>query len=213
MGGHGGSGTDREDWTIAAFGADVAAVVKKLNPDKVVLIGHSMAGSVNIEATRQLPGRVIGLIGADCYKKFGTGYSPEQVTEIVAPFKADFTTAVDGFVRNMFPETADSALVDWVAADMGAAPPEVGISAMTNFFVYDYQAILKEVRVPISAINTDMWPTDSETNQKFAASFELKLMSDVGHFVQQEDPATFNRLLHETLDELTGKTGASIEKE
>ncbi len=27
MGGHGGSGLDREDWTLPAFGADVAAVV------------------------------------------------------------------------------------------------------------------------------------------------------------------------------------------
>lgn len=207
MGGHGESGLGREDWTMAAFGADVAAVVNKLNPDNVVLIGHSMAGGVIIEAARQLPGRVIGLIGVDTYRTFGTGYSQEQVDETTAPFRADYTASVDGFVRNMFPENADSALVDWVAADMSAAPPEVAISAVENYVSHNTVEMLKEVRVPIRAINSDMWPTDVETNRKHAASFELKLMTGVGHFVQQEDPATFNRLLHETLDELTVKSG------
>jgi pimeloyl-ACP methyl ester carboxylesterase len=213
IGGHGESGLGRENWTMAAFGADVAAVVNKLNLIKVVLIGHSMGGGVNLEAARQLPGRVVGLIGVDTYKKFGTGYSPEKVTEIVAPFKADFINSVDGFVRNFFPEDADSALVNRVVADMSAAPPEVATSAMVDYFSSNPQEILKEVRVPICVINSDMWKTDIETNQEHAVSFELKLMTGVGHFLPQEDPVTFNRLLHETLDELTGKSGAPADKE
>jgi pimeloyl-ACP methyl ester carboxylesterase len=213
MGGHGESGLGREDWTLAAFGTDVAEVVNKLNPDKVVLIGHSMAGGVNIQAARQLPGRVIGLIGVDTYQKFDTGYSQEKVDEITARFRADFATSMDGFVRGMFPEDADSALVDQVSADMSAAPPEVAISALENYISSNTAATLKEVRVPIRAINSDIWPTNLETNRKHAASFEMKLMPGIGHFVMMEDPATFNRLLHETLDELTGKSGAPADKQ
>jgi pimeloyl-ACP methyl ester carboxylesterase len=213
MGGHGESGLGREDWTLAAFGADVAAVVKKLNPNKAVMIGHSMAGGVNIYAAQQLPGRVIGLIGVDTYQEFETGYSQEQVAETTAPFRADFVTSMDGLVRSMFTENADSALVDRIAADMSAAPPEVAISAVENYVSDNAVEMLKEVRVPIRAINSDKWPTDLENNQKHAASFEIKLMPGTGHFIMLEDPATFNRLLHETLDELTGKSGASVDKE
>ena len=213
MGGHGESGSGREDWTIAAFGADVAAVVTKLNPDKVVMVGHSMAGSVIIQATMLLPGRVIGLIGADTYHELEVALSPEQVAEMTAPFRADFVTSMDGFVRSMFPESADSALVDQIAADMSAAPPEVAISALENYISGNAVEILKEVRVPIRAINSDMWPTNLETNRKHAASFEMKLMPGIGHFVMLEDPAAFNRLLHETLDELTGKSVAPFDEE
>lgn len=212
IGGHGESGFGREDWTMAAFGADVTAVVNKLNPTKVVLIGSSMGGAVIIQAAQQLTDRVVGLIGADTFKKFGTGWTSEQVSEITESFKTDFAASTDGFVRGMFLENADSVLVNWVVADMSSAPPEVAISAMENYFSYDYQAILKEVRVPICAINSDVSPTDLETNRAHAASFELKLMSDVGHFVMQEDPATFNRLLQEALDELTGKSGPPVDK-
>ena len=212
IGGHGESGLGRKDWTMPAFGADVVAVVNKLNSTKVVLIGHSMGGGVSLEAARQLPDRVIGLVGVDTFKKFGTGYPPELITEITAPFKAEFAVTVDGFVRNMFLEKADSALVNRVASDMSAAPPKVALSAMENYFGTDVQAILKEVRIPIRAISSDMSPTDTVTNRAHATSFELKLMTGVGHFLPQEDPATFNRLLQETLDELTGESDATVDE-
>ena len=212
LGGHGESGLGREDWTMAAFGADVASVVNKVNPNKVVLIGHSLGGKVSLEAARQLSGRIIGVIGVDCFKEFGTGFSREKVTEIAKPFRADFAASVDGFIRGMFPKDADSALVNWVVADMSAAPQEVAMSAFENYFRTDVQAILKDVRVPIRAINSDMTPTAIENNRKYASSFEMKSVTGIGHLIPQEDPAIFNRLLHETLDELTGKSGASVEE-
>ncbi len=211
LGGHGGSGLEREDWTLPAFGADVAAVVNRLNPDKVVLIGHSMAGAVNMEAAKLLTGRVVGIIGVDTYQEFSPGVPSEQSAEIIGPFRNDFVSAMNGFVRGMFKDNSDSALVDWVADDMSAAPPEVAISALEFYFNSNTLEMLNEASVPICAINSDLWPTDLETNQENAGSFNLKLMPGVGHFVMQEDPITINRLLHETLNELTGKSAAPNE--
>src|SRR5690606_25244475 len=39
--GHGKSGLGREEWTIASFGADVAAVLQELDLEGAILIGHS----------------------------------------------------------------------------------------------------------------------------------------------------------------------------
>jgi len=205
MGGHGESGLGREDWTLEAFGSDVAAVVDKLKIDNMVLIGHSMAGAVNMEAAKLLTGRVVGLIGVDTYQEFGPGVPPEKLAEITAPFRTDFSSTMNGFVRGMFVENSDSILVDWVATDMSSAPPEVAISALESYFSNNALEMLKEASVPIRAINSDLWPTDLETIKENTASFDLILMPGVGHFIMQEDPLTFNRLLHETLDELTGK--------
>ena len=57
LGGHGQSGMNRKEWTMAAFGADVAAVVNKLDLKNIVLVGHSMGGPVCLEAARRLQGR------------------------------------------------------------------------------------------------------------------------------------------------------------
>ena len=68
LAGHGESGMGRKDYTMSAFGADVAAVVDSLGLKNVVLVGHSMGGDVIVEAAKKLPGRVVGLVWVDEYK-------------------------------------------------------------------------------------------------------------------------------------------------
>jgi pimeloyl-ACP methyl ester carboxylesterase len=201
LGGHGRSGMNRKVWTMAAFGADVAAVVNKLDLKNVVLIGHSMGGPVCIEAARRLQGRVVTIVGVDNFQNFGDKLTKEEVDAWVAHLQPDFTPTVDFFVRSMFPAGADSSLVSRIAADMASAPPDVAISAITETLLYDYRAALAEVRVPIRTISSDKHATDVEANVAVAVSFAMKVMPGRGHFLQLEDPATFNRLLHETLAE------------
>jgi pimeloyl-ACP methyl ester carboxylesterase len=62
LAGHGESDSGRQDWSIAAFGSDVATVVDQLALEDVVPVGHSMGGDVILEAAGRLPGRVSGLI-------------------------------------------------------------------------------------------------------------------------------------------------------
>jgi pimeloyl-ACP methyl ester carboxylesterase len=68
LAGHGESGLDRKAWTIPAFGEDVVAVAEKLGLSKAILIGHSLGGSVIVEAARRMPEQVIGLVGADTFR-------------------------------------------------------------------------------------------------------------------------------------------------
>ncbi len=202
LGGHGQSGTGREVWSIQSFGADVAAVVKKLDLKEVVLIGHSMGGAVIIEAARHIPDRVLALVGADTYQDLGFKFEPDQLEAFLMPFREDFRNAASHFVRELFTADADTDLVRMVAEDMSAAPPEVAVSAMEQLCRYDQVGALEEMRKPIYGINSDIWPTNVDGNRRLAASFELKLMPGVGHFVQLEDSARFNAYLREILSEV-----------
>ena len=172
LGGHGQSGLEREVWTMAAFGTDVAAVVEKLDLNDIILVGHSMGGPVIIEAARRLPGRIVALIGVDNFHVLGQGNSQQQVENFVARFRPDFATATDQFVRGMIPEETDSNLVNWITRDMASAPPEVALSAIGQTIAYDYHSPLAEIRLPIRTISSDRYPTDVEGNRAIAASFE-----------------------------------------
>jgi pimeloyl-ACP methyl ester carboxylesterase len=202
LAGHGESGLGREAWTMEAFGKDVAAVIEKLDLDQVILIGHSMGGPVIIEAARQMPERIIGLVGVDTFLDFEKKYTQEQIDEILARFKADFVESTSKLVRGIFLSNAEPTLVEWVVTDMSSAAPEVGIGAMRGLLSYDPKEALKDVRLPIYCINSDMRPVNVEAGRRYALSFEVKLMSGVGHFVMLEDAETFNRLLSETIKEL-----------
>jgi pimeloyl-ACP methyl ester carboxylesterase len=195
LAGHGESGLGREAWTIDAFGADVAAVVEKLGLRRVILVGHSMGGDVIAEAARLLPGRVAGLIWVDTYRQLRTPRTAEQVAAFMAPLRADFPTNTSALVRNMFLPGSDSALVERVAADMSSAPPAVALGALESALSYSRQMprSLRELKLPVIAINPDNSPTDEASMKRYGV--DVIYMSGVGHFMQLEDPERFNGLL------------------
>jgi pimeloyl-ACP methyl ester carboxylesterase len=195
LAGHGESGLSRTTWTIAGFGSDVAAVVSDLDTDSVVLIGHSMGGDVILEAARQLPGRVRGMIWVDSYTQLSNFPTVEQVRSRMAPFRANFVEETRAFVRRMFSSSADPSLVERVAADMSAAPPEIALAAMESAWTFGtvVPGILRDLGVPLVAINPEVPPTDMDSMHRNRV--EVVLMSGVGHFLMMEDPAHFNECL------------------
>jgi pimeloyl-ACP methyl ester carboxylesterase len=203
LAGHGESGMDRKAWTMEAFGKDVAAVVEKLELDQVILIGHSMGGAVIIEAAGQMPERVIGLVGADTFLDLGKQYTQEQIDEWLRGLRSDFAGRAEKLVRGIFLHDANPDLVEWVVADMSSGPAPVGIGASQAYLEFDAREALAHVRKPIYCINSDMRVTNVEAGRRYAVSFEVKLMSGVGHFVMLEDPEVFNGMLTETINELS----------
>lgn len=199
LAGHGASGNERARWTMPAFGEDVAAVVEQLELEQVVLIGHSMGGSVIVEAARRMPASVIGLVGADTWRDVEHVQPPGRIAELVAPFRADFRAATRSYVRSMFVPTSDPALVERVAAAMSSAPPHVGVGAFEAVWEHDrqLQAGLLEAQVPKFAINA------RRTNLEAAERHGIRVlpMTGVGHFVMLEDAQTFNRLLDEAVQQ------------
>ena len=204
LAGHGDSGVSREAWSMANFGADVSAVADALQLEDIVLIGHSMGGPVALEAARLLQGRVKMVIGADTLSDVSLRYADAQLAGMLAAMEADFPGTVEGLVRSsFFLPTSDPALIDQIARDMGAAPPAAGIGAFEGFAHWYNEGVertLADIDVPIRLINSDYRPTNTRAGQALTASFEATMMSGVGHFVMQEDPAQFNAIMAELLN-------------
>lgn len=205
LGGHGESGLAREEWTIDAFGGDVAAVVEELELESVVLVGHSMGGDVIFEAARHVPSKVLGLVMVDTYKRLGFERTDADVDALVAPFEADFPATTERFVRNMFPGNADPELANRVATDMASAPPPVAIGAMRSSLRHasEMPALLRELDEPVVAINADDAPTDVQSMREHGV--EVVIMPGAGHFLMLEDPERFNRLLAGIIDDLAAE--------
>ncbi len=202
LAGHGDSGLGRKDYTIEAFGGDVVAVVEKLQLDKVILIGHSLGGAVIIEAARQMPGHVIGCVGADTLHDIGKVYSDEENEKMIFNLELDFVGTMQNFVRGAFKAEADPEVVAWVVDNMSSVNRKACISVIENIGKYDLKEAVKDVQVPIVCINSDFLPMKVEANRKYARIYEVKMMPGIGHFVMMEDPENFNQLLAETITEI-----------
>lgn len=195
--GHGLSGTNRQDWTIASLGDDVAAVISQLQLESVIVAGHSMGGRVGLEVARLLPGIVTGVIGVDTFHDADQEWDPEEVGGILAGFEADFVATCGGFVRSMFTDTAPKILIQDISSDMCSGPGDIGTALIRDYVAYDLAAALQAARVTVRSINADFWPTNVTANEKYA-DFDALILDGYGHFLMQEAPNALNEALIET---------------
>jgi len=200
LAGHGTSGRDRTRWSMPAFGQDVVAVVEQLGLQRVVLIGHSMGGSVIVEAARRLPNTVIGLVGVETWHDVERIRTLAEVAEFLAPFRTDFAKATRDLARLAFVPTSDPALSEDYVRDVSRFPPDIAIAVWEEYKDHDrvLQERLQAVRVPKIAINST-YPLTTNVEAAQRCGIEVVLMSGTGHFVMIEDPQTFSRLLNEAL--------------
>lgn len=203
LAGHGVSGANREAWTIASYGADVAAVVEEAGLEQVVLIGHSMGGDVVVDAARLMPDRVVGMVWVDTYGQLGSVRTQEQVRAFLAPLETNFVDSTHAFVlRNLFLPTADSELAERVASDMASAPSDIALASLESSITNDrvVPRALEELDLPVVAINPEGPNTDREALERHGV--EVVLVPGVGHFMMMEDPEGFNAILRDVVEGL-----------
>lgn len=194
LAGHGNSGSNRNHYTMQAFGEDVAAVVNRTGgKGPVVLVGHSMGGPVAIEAAKLLGDRVIGVVGVDTfYTPFEWPKSEEGINEFVQPFEEDFRGTSENMLRSMFTPEADPGVIDWVLNEVSAADPKMAISAMNSIFRWNVEnnpGTLQQYAGMLRNINGAPTGEETELDQS------VILMQRVGHFPAQVKPDEFNQIL------------------
>ena len=192
LAGHGESGFDRNDWSILAFSHDVMAVIEKLDPKQIVLIGHSLGAPVAIETARRLPDCIVGIVAVDAFHDVEEKFTQDQIDDILAPFRYDFVETYAQGARMML---KDSTQIQKSIEQIASFSPEIGIASLERCYHYnsnDLIPALKEVKVPIRCINADAIPTNVEAARRYAFSFDVIIMEGVGHEMQTADPERFN---------------------
>lgn len=198
LAGHGDSGTDRDDFSIKSFGADVASVVVAEELYDVVLIGHSMGGSVVVDAARRLGDRVSLVVAVDALQETGLKpMSKKESEKLWSPFREDFRTLTSGFVRaELFLPSSPPDLVNQVATDMASADPVIALKAGNGLTTWNHKKGIKAIRnTPLVLINSDYRPTDRDAITDLHPGARVSIVSGTGHFPMMEDPATFNNTL------------------
>lgn len=210
LAGHGHSGTTRSQYTMRAFGEDVKAVIEATGSRRVILIGHSMGGSVIAEAARLMPNRVKGLIGVDTLENIEYPITREELKKMIAPLEKDFRAGSRQFVEEMISPQTDPQLREWILSDMSAAPPAVALSAMNNmmsqYITGEAAKIFDEIRIPVITVNGDMWPVNYEANRRHMLSFDAIVLKGADHFLMLNRPEQFNRALETAISKLLRNT-------
>ena len=206
LAGHGHSGSTRSQYTMKSFGEDVQAVTEATDSRRIILIGHSMGGSVIAEAARLMPNRVIGLIGIDTLENIEYPMTREELDQMIAPLAKDFRTGSRQFVKPMILPSTDPQLREWILSDMSAAAPAVALSAMnemmSQYITKEAAAIFDEIRIPVITVNGDLWPINYEANRRHMFSFNAIVLKEADHFLMIDRKEEFNNALEKAINKI-----------
>nr|VFK61696.1 MAG: Pimeloyl-ACP methyl ester carboxylesterase [Candidatus Kentron sp. TC] len=196
LAGHGSSGSKRENYTMSAFGEDVAAVANQTAKDNIILVGHSMGGPVIVEAAERLGEKILGIVAVDIFlNPLELPDSEQQIEEFLKPFESDFKATSEKFVRSMFNPTADPHVVESIVGIMSGADKDMAVSALREtlrWLVRNASSVLEQYPEKLRNINGTH---DAIPAGKTASYGNVITIPDVNHFVAQVEPDEFNRAL------------------
>ena len=117
--------------------------------------------------------------------------------------RADYKGETTKFISQyLFAPGTPPAVKSRVLSQATSANPEIALGILRAAMTYDPIPALREIKAKIRAINSDLGPTNLETNRKYAPQFDVVIMKGVGHYPMLEDPARFNELLTGVLRDL-----------
>lgn len=201
--GFGLSGKNRKDWSVEAYGRDITAVLTQLNLHHVILIGHSMAGQIIVEAASHNPDRIIGLVGVDNLKDIGqveSAQSRQDAANFYAAARENFKPLAFAYANeSLFSKSTDSVVRNRVLDDISRADSSVAISCMEQGDSYPLLSKLIRLKRKIYLINSDVTPTDTHGYLKYGIPFKIFTLHGSGHFPMIEQPDEFDYLLEDAL--------------
>ena len=181
------------DYAIESLATDIAAVADGLDLHRFVLVGHSLGGAASIAYAAAHPERVAALVlvGAP------TRMPPAQARQIIGALQADYDKVMLEFVNELL-AGAQPPVDKQLRGEMTSVPRDAGLSLIRAIFEFDPVPALDAYRGPKFAIVT---PHDDTPNDlhRIVPGLPYKLIGGTSHWPHMDNPAEFNRILHEFL--------------
>jgi pimeloyl-ACP methyl ester carboxylesterase len=204
LAGYGESGNNRNNWTMEAFGEDIVSVVTHLDIKKAILIGHSMGAPVVLKSAKLIPERVVGIVPVDMLHDVGQKNSIETIDTWVNGLMSQVNNPTEEIIRSWFVNEVEEDLVSDFIQNYNSESKIGWEDSLRNTFIWTSEGQendLISIKKPICCINTDLRVPNVDLVRKYAPTFRVKIIKGSGHFLPQEAPAEFNRVLEETIQE------------
>ncbi|MFA5323581.1 MAG: alpha/beta hydrolase, partial [Smithella sp.] len=134
----------------------------------------------------------------------------EELKKMTEPLEKNFQTGSRQFVGEMILPGTDPQLREWILADMSSAPPAIALSAMnemmSQYITGEAAKLFEQIRIPVVAVNGDMWPINYEANRRHMFSYDAIVLKKADHFLMMHRSEEFNPALEKAIKMLREKS-------
>lgn len=205
--GFGQSGKNRKNWSVEEYGKDLTSVIKKLDLENVIIVGHSMSGAIVLETALKNPDKIIGVVGIDNFKNTGVPVTEEMKAEnqkIFASIRAEFKNSVSRYANNaLFSKETDTLIKQRVVNDLISSDSIIAVDCMEQGEEYPLDKKLQSLNKNLYLINSDYFPTDTAALHRNKIKYKLYQQHGVGHYGMIEKPAEFNLMLQNVIRDIS----------
>ena len=206
--GHGLSSKPLKGYSIQDMAADDAAVLAALGIDRAILVGNSMGGmramQINLDYPHLVAGNVI-ISSATNLTQFTT-----DASELITSLRTDYEAAAEDMVASCFsaktkrekPEVCQMIKNNFLNDE--GFPRRVAMACLEDpngVWNWNISDRLKEITQPtLVLVGEEDQATPVAANRFLAEQIpgaELRVLKDVGHCYEIEQPLEFNHVLEE----------------
>ena len=194
--GHGQSDKPEQDYSMAAFAADLAWLCGQLELKKPIVIGHSMGGVIAVELAKELPDLPGAVITLDSPIVPQVGRQAGRLKLAEALRSPDYQKVQQEFVDQfLFIAADDPALKARVMREMSSAPQYVMASAFAHTILQDTDTAVAACQVPLLVLGAANWLSDVARLQELCPHAVIGQTVGAGHFHQLEVPEQVNAMI------------------
>lgn len=207
LAGYGNSDVRIEN-SFDAWGKDVLSVIKEVNPEKYILVGHSSGGYVVLNAAMQADNKLLAIVGVDSYRgKMEYQYSDsvaiassEEVSNLSDAQYKEYINDIDRW----FVPSSDTSDISWIKREMVNCLKETAAEGIREYYRYMNRRAedFNDLGIKIFGINKIHSKFDTAFFSKPGIDFTPYYVNNVGHFVMMDDVETFNLLLEDIIKSL-----------
>lgn len=210
--GHGRSDKPQQGYAIKEMAADVVAVLDTLQIPKAVFVGNSIGGMITMQLNLDAPDRVVGNVIVSSGTNLAAGMPPEAAQAFQKDLIGAFSGLIDGALsaksKREKPELGDMLKGQFIVDEN--FPKHVFLAAAgdpNGVFNWNIADRLKDIKKPTLVLAGEEDQATPVAANKFLAdnipNAQLKVLKDVGHFYEVEQPDAFNRDLQQFLKQVT----------
>lgn len=199
--GHGRSDKPRERYSIAAFAADVAALIKHLELHQVHLVGISMGGMIGFQLGVDRP----ELLKSLCIVNSGPevkAKSPRDYLEIAKRWSLSRLLSLDtiakGLGRLLFPKPEQGELRRKIEERWPQNDKRAYLASLDAIIGWGVRGQLARITCPTLVVSADRDYTPVAQKQAYVAELpnaRLLVIEDSRHATPLDQPAVFNSSL------------------
>lgn len=201
--GHGDSDKPRRAYRIPGFAAEVARLLEHLDLRGVVVVGHSMGGSVALELAAGWPERVRAAVSMDSTlissTERKTRVLPAMLTALEGPH---FQMAARRFAGSMFLPSDGQELKGRVEEIMSSPPRHVLVELTRALIAWDGLPALARLKRPLLYIGSRRPLTGQAAMLASSPWVQYAQAAGSGHFLTLIVPEQINAMLERWLEVL-----------